>query len=260
MQGDPTRLSQVVGNLLQNAAKFTPRGGRVLLGLDVGGGTARLRVRDSGAGIDSETLGRLFQPFVQAEVNLARTNAGLGLGLALVKGLVELHGGSVRATSEGRGRGSEFVVELPTTNDAPLESRPEAAPPRPVRRVLVIEDNVDAADSLREALELGRHQVEVAHTGAQGLEKARAWRPSVVLCDVGLPDISGYEVAKAFRQDPVLQSVFLVALTGYALPDDLKRASEAGFDDHLGKPPSIERLETLLSVLPEGSRPARAES
>jgi signal transduction histidine kinase/ActR/RegA family two-component response regulator/HAMP domain-containing protein len=250
VDGDPTRLAQVIGNLLQNAAKFTPGRGRVFLELEVEDGRARLRVRDTGAGMVPETLARLFQPFMQAEPGIARTRGGLGLGLTLVKGLVEMHEGSVRAASEGPGKGSEFLVELPTTSEPLAEEPPEAPAPRAARRVLVIEDNADAADSLREALQLDGHQVEVAYSGTQGLAKARAWRPSVVLCDVGLPDISGYEVARGFRRDPSLQSVFLVALTGYALPDDVKRASEAGFDDHLGKPASIERLESLLSRVP----------
>jgi signal transduction histidine kinase/ActR/RegA family two-component response regulator/HAMP domain-containing protein len=250
VDGDPTRLAQVIGNLLQNAAKFTPARGRVLLGLEVEEGRARLRVRDTGAGMAPETLAGLFQPFMQAEPGLARTKGGLGLGLTLVKGLVEMHGGSVRAASEGPGKGSEFVVELPTTSEPLAEEPPKPPAPRAARRVLVIEDNADAADSLREALQLSGHQVEVAYSGTQGLAKARVWRPAVVLCDVGLPDISGYEVARGFREDPSLQYVFLVALTGYALPDDVRRASEAGFDDHLGKPPSFERLESLLSRVP----------
>jgi signal transduction histidine kinase/ActR/RegA family two-component response regulator/CHASE3 domain sensor protein len=260
VDGDPARLSQVIGNLMQNAAKFTPTGGRVSVHLENAGGTARLRVHDTGVGMDAETLGRLFQPFVQAEGGLARSSGGLGLGLALVKGFVEMHGGSVRAASEGCGQGSEFVVELPTTAEAPPEEAPHAAGARAARRVLVIEDNVDAAESLREALRLSRHEVEVAYTGASGIEKARDWRPSIVLCDVGLPDISGYQVARAFREDPILRSVLLIALTGYALPDDLKRASEAGFDDHLGKPPSMDRLEDLLSQLRPDRPAAGAES
>ncbi|HYD40910.1 MAG TPA: ATP-binding protein [Anaeromyxobacter sp.] len=248
VDGDPARLAQIVGNLLQNAAKFTPSGGRVLLALDAAGAKARLRVRDTGAGLTPETLGRLFQPFMQADVTLARTDGGLGLGLALVKGLVELHGGTVRAQSEGPGKGAEFVIELPRSDGATATAPAAPPPPRLRRRVLVIEDNVDAAESLRDALALEGHEVEIAFLGADGIERARAWGPDVVLCDIGLPDVAGHEVARAFRGDPVLRQTFLVALTGYALPEDQKRAREAGFDEHLAKPPSMRRLAELLAA------------
>jgi PAS domain S-box-containing protein len=247
VSGDPARLSQVIGNLLQNAAKFTPTGGHVLLALEAGEGTARIRVRDTGAGMDPDTLGRLFQPFVQADVTLARTNGGLGLGLALVKGLVEMHGGSVHAASDGPGTGAELVVELPISHDAAVVSESRAAPSPVARRVLVVEDNLDGAESLRELLALNGHEVEVAYRGADGIAKARDWRPDVVLCDIGLPDINGHDVARAFRSDPLLRSVFLVALTGYALPADLERASEAGFNEHLAKPACIDRLKEVLA-------------
>jgi signal transduction histidine kinase/ActR/RegA family two-component response regulator/HAMP domain-containing protein len=254
VEGDPARLSQIIGNLLQNAAKFTPAGGSVRVVLEAAGATARIRVRDSGVGIDAPTLERLFEPFMQADGTLARTNGGLGLGLALVKGLVELHGGAVRAASEGPGKGSEFVVELPTNEGRVATPPPSAAPAIPRRRVLVIEDNVDAAESLRDALALAGHEVEVEGLGAAGLARARQWKPDVVLCDIGLPDMEGHEVARAFRADPVLRSVLLVALTGYALPEDLARAREAGFDEHLAKPPSLGRLGELLSAA--GTAPA----
>ncbi len=252
VEGDPARLAQILGNLLQNAAKFTPRGGRVLLALEAAGATARLRVRDTGAGLAPETLASLFQPFMQADVTLARTDGGLGLGLALVKGLVELHGGTVRARSDGPGKGAEFVIELPGSDGAPAAAPAPAAAaapqPRPGRRVLVIEDNVDAAESLRDALALEGHEVEVAFLGADGIERARAWGPDVVLCDIGLPDVAGHEVARALRGDPALRRTFLVALTGYALPEDQRRAREAGFDEHLAKPPSMGRLAELLAA------------
>jgi CheY-like chemotaxis protein len=258
VEGDPVRLAQVVGNLLQNAAKFTPQGGSVFVSLRREGERAALRVRDSGIGMERRTLERLFQPFVQADVGLDRTNAGLGLGLSLVKSLVELHGGSVAATSEGRNKGSEFLVTLPLANvpAQPPHARAEAGR-RARRRVLVIEDNADAGDSLCEVLALGGHEVELARAGAEGLEKARARRPDLVLCDIGLPDLSGHEVAAAFRSDPRLRSVRLVALSGYALPDDVARAAAAGFDDHLAKPPSIEQLHEILGSLAasgDGSR------
>jgi two-component system CheB/CheR fusion protein len=190
----------------------------------------------------------LFEPFMQAEATLDRSKGGLGLGLALVKGLVEMHGGEVRAHSDGPGKGAEFVVELPLEATSADRASPTAVGAKPSgRRVLVIEDNVDAADSLREVLAFGDHVVEVAYNGPQGLARAREFKPEVVLCDIGLPGMDGFEVARAFRADDALKGVFLVALSGYALPEDLQRAQEAGFDRHLAKPPSLEKLESVLA-------------
>jgi two-component system CheB/CheR fusion protein len=174
------------------------------------------------------------------------------LGLALAQELVKLHGGHIRAHSDGAGQGAEFVVSLP---DDQVEAAPaETTVPSPTitcRRVLIIEDNIDAADSLREALELDAHQVAVAHDGPTGLALARSFHPEVVLCDVGLPGMTGYDVARAFRSDQALKRTFLVAVTGYALPEDLQHASEAGFDRHLAKPLSLQGLQELLSSLPD---------
>ena len=251
VNGDATRLAQVVGNLLQNAAKFTKRGGRatVSISVDASSRRAELRVSDSGVGIEPELLGRLFEPFMQADTTLDRSKGGLGLGLALVKGLVELHGGDVQVRSEGPGKGSEFLVRLPLVQWAvhvPGE-RPGAAAPG--RRVLIIEDNVDAADSLREVLELGAHEVAVAYSGAEGLTKAREFQPDVVLCDIGLPGMSGFDVARSFKAEEGLKSALLVALSGYTMQEDLQRATEAGFERHLAKPPNIAKLEALLGTL-----------
>ncbi len=243
---DPTRIAQIVGNLLGNAAKFTPSGGRVDVSLQQDGGDVLLRVRDTGVGIARDLLDRLFEPFTQADRTLDRTRGGLGLGLALVKGLSELHGGSVTATSEGPGRGAEFEVRLP------LESAPEepvaftATRPAGPSRVLVIEDNKDAADSLEELLQHLGHEVRVAYDGPSGLETARVFRPECVLCDIGLPGMDGYEVARRLRADEDLRSAVLVALTGYALPEDQKRAAEAGFARHVAKPFSLEVLDQVL--------------
>jgi len=254
ISGDRERLAQVIGNLLQNAAKFTPAGGRVKVGTAaiLSRGRAALRVIDNGAGMEPEILRRLFQPFMQAEATLDRSKGGLGLGLALVKGLVEMHGGEVCAHSDGPGKGSDFVVELPLDATAdpaatPSPTQPEAGS----RRVLIIEDNVDAADSLREVLEFGQHVVEVAYNGPDGLTKARQFRPEIVLCDIGLPGMDGFEVARAFRADETLRGIFLVALSGYALPEDLQRAWEAGFAKHLAKPPTMEKIEDLLKNAPK---------
>jgi two-component system CheB/CheR fusion protein len=254
VNADATRVAQIVGNLLQNAAKFTSRGGRARVSIVAESRNAVIRVVDNGVGMTSDTVARLFQPFMQADHTLDRSKGGLGLGLALVRGLVELHGGSIEAQSEGLGKGAEFTVRLPLDVGAALEKQAaRAGNVRVPRRVLIIEDNVDAADSLREALELGEHTVEVAHSGPEGIERARSFRPDVILCDIGLPGMDGYDVAQAFRQDPALQPIFLVALSGYALPEDLERAADAGFQRHLTKPPSVDALERLLSELPEAS-------
>jgi two-component system CheB/CheR fusion protein len=253
VDADWNRLAQVVGNLLTNAAKFTARGGQVTVAItkDEAAKLAFIRVTDTGIGIAPEMLSRLFQPFAQADTTLDRNKGGLGLGLALVKGLVELHGGDVTATSGGLGQGSELAVRLPLQFAVVVEPARSAASPAPTRRrVLIIEDNIDAAESLRDALEFGDHQVEAAYNGPDGLAKAREFRPEIVLCDIGLPGMDGYEVARAFRADAALKSVFLVALSGYAQPEDLRRAQEAGFDQHLAKPPSLHTLERVLATDP----------
>lgn len=254
ISGDQTRLAQAIGNLLQNAAKFTPRGGKTTVSVlaDPTKGQAVLTVQDTGRGIPQEIMPRLFEAFTQADTTLDRSMGGLGLGLALVKGLVELHGGSVSVESDGPGRGATFTIALPMDATAaprvavPLGAGGEGKP----RRMLVIDDNSDAADSLREALELGGHEVAVAYDGPGGLAKARELHPDVVICDIGLPGTDGYEVARAMRADPGLGRVVLVALTGYAQPEDVAKAREAGFDRHLAKPLSMEKLEQLLASLP----------
>ena len=252
VNADGTRLAQVIGNLLQNAAKFTGHGGRatVFVSVDLPKRQAVIRVSDTGAGIPSELIGRLFQPFMQADTTLDRSKGGLGLGLALVKGLVELHGGDVCVHSDGLGKGAEFVVSLPLAAEgavAPEMNRSSAD--HPGRRVLIIEDNIDAADSLREVLQLDGHEVAVAYNGPEGLAKARSFRPEVVFCDIGLPGMDGYDVARAFRANEALKGAFLVALSGYALPDDLQRARDAGFARHIAKPPSIEQITQVLADL-----------
>jgi PAS domain S-box-containing protein len=254
---DPTRVAQVIGNLLQNAVKFTPRGGRATLSVERTEGFGVVTMRDTGAGIAPELLSRLFEPFMQAEVTLDRNAGGLGLGLALVKGLVELHGGSVSADSDGPGKGATFVIRLPlerrkTPRLTLVSPRPA---PAPTRRVLLIEDNIDAVETLKVALELNDHTVELAYTGAQGVEKARAFQPDVVLCDIGLPGMDGFQVARTIRADPNLCAVALIALSGYAQPEDLDRSKEAGFDLHLAKPLSLETLERAMAQV-RGGAPA----
>lgn len=252
IDGDGSRLTQVVGNLLHNAAKFSTDGGvtEVQLRRDDASSHAELRIKDSGAGIASELLPRLFQPFMQADTTLDRSQGGLGLGLALVKGLVELHGGDISAHSEGLGRGAEFILRLPLSQkEPPSPSASRGASKSPRRRVLIIEDISDVADSLHMVLTLGGHEVAIVDNGQKALQKAREFRPEVVLCDIGLPGMDGYAVASAFRADPELNKMFLVALTGYARPEDLSRAAAAGFDRHIAKPPKLELLDDLLRTL-----------
>ncbi len=237
VDADPTRIAQVIGNLVANGIKFTDPGGRVDVSLSRNDGQALLSVRDTGVGIAPELIGQVFEPFTQGDKSLHRTRGGLGLGLSLVKALVELHGGTVQVRSDGVGRGTEIVVTLPIAPGPVLTpSVPAAAVPRSARRILIVEDNADAADTLHEILRRRGHTVEVARDGERGIERALTFRPDVVLCDIGLPGIDGYGVARAIRSDPTLAGTYLVALTGYALPDDQRRAHEAGFDRHIAKP------------------------
>jgi CheY-like chemotaxis protein/nitrogen-specific signal transduction histidine kinase len=253
VDGDSTRISQVVSNVLNNAGKFTEPGGRITVALrrEPASGTAAVAVRDTGIGMEPELLARAFEPFSQAERGPDRGRGGLGLGLALVKALIELHGGSVEAESPGPGRGTQVVMRLPMaagTEERAMAEDPAAAAPERSRRCLVIEDNVDAAESLALLLELSGHETAVAFDGAAGLETARSFRPDVVLCDIGLPGgLDGHGVARAFRADPDLRSAFLIALTGYGQEEDRRRALEAGFDAHLTKPADIEELKRMLA-------------
>ncbi len=255
VNADWNRLTQVVGNLLQNAAKFTGRGGAtsVTVRRDAQANRAVIQVTDTGIGIAPPLLAQLFQPFMQADQTLDHSQGGLGLGLALVKGLVELHGGDVSAESAGLGQGATFEVRLPLANCETAALQLSVSGPRTRRRILIIEDNIDAADTLREALEFCEHEVEVAYSGPDGIERARQIQPNVVLCDIGLPGMDGYQVARALRADDSFRGLFLVALSGYALPQDLQQALEAGFDHHLAKPPSLEQIEELLQSLPRAS-------
>jgi signal transduction histidine kinase len=244
---DPTRLSQVIANLLDNAAKFTPRGGTVFVSVGMANAEVEIRVRDTGVGMEAHQLERAFEPFAQVESTLARTKGGLGLGLAMTKGVVEMHGGRVVARSEGLGFGCEIVVTLPRSE--PPAERPEKASivTAPGSLVLLIEDNVDAAKTLAEILEMSGHRVHLAHDGATGIRLARELKPHAVLCDIGLPDVDGYEVAQMLRADESLRWTKLIALTGYAHSSDKQKAEEAGFDAHLTKPPDLGRLNVLLT-------------
>ena len=248
VDADETRIAQVIGNLLQNALKFTPRGGTTAVTVGIDRGEATVRVRDSGTGIEPGQVHRMFEPFAQADSSLAHPHGGLGLGLALAKGLMELHGGSVVGRSEGLGRGSEFTIRLP--QGAPRAAATAARRPAPApagQLVLLIEDNADAAQTLAEVLDVSGYRVHVALDGRTGIACARKLVPDVVLCDIGLPDLDGYEVARTLRSDASLRSARLIALTGYAQPEDCARAMEAGFDAHLAKPASIDELQDLIA-------------
>ncbi|MDX2092162.1 MAG: PAS domain-containing protein [Kofleriaceae bacterium] len=246
--GDAARLTQVISNLIGNAAKFTPAGGcaTVAVAIDREAKAAVVRVTDTGEGIAPEMVERVFEPFAQAERTLARSKGGLGLGLALVKGLVELHGGKVCVHSEGEGRGAAFEVRLPIAPTLAPSPQLLATAPHALHRVLLIEDNVDAAETLGEVLRLEGHTVEIAHDGPEGIESARRFRPEVVLCDIGLPGLTGYEVAQALVRDETMPPMRLIALSGYASPDDVARSRAAGFAHHLAKPVALGRLRDVL--------------
>jgi PAS domain S-box-containing protein len=248
VHGDPARLAQIAGNILHNAAKFTPAGGAITVAVGQSSNRAELRVRDTGVGLAPKDLVHLFEPFAQMEQGLARTAGGLGLGLSLARGLIEMQGGTIAARSDGTGRGAEFVVTLPL---APAGAKREAAPPPdpPSRTIVIIEDNEDQAITLAEVLALDGHRVEIANDGRSGVELVRRVRPQFVLCDIGLPDMSGFEVARAIRDDNALHDTRLVALSGYAQPEDRERSSAAGFDAHLAKPAD---RDTLMALLADG--------
>ena len=248
VQADPTRLQQVVTNLLDNAVKYTPPDGRVDITVASEGPDAVLTVRDTGVGIHPDVLPRIFDLFVQGSDTMARSAGGLGLGLTIVKRLVALHGGSVSASSPGPNQGSEFVVRLPRIPDGQVEAEsiaPAVAASR-ARHILVIEDNTDFREGIRLLLESWGHRVEEASNGAQGLDTVRRERPEIVLIDLGLPGVDGYAVARALRSAPGGEALLLVAVTGYGRASDRRRAQEAGFDAHLTKPVSPPELAAIL--------------
>jgi PAS domain S-box-containing protein len=250
VNADTARLSQVLDNLLSNATKFTPEGGSVTVGVRASGSACEVYVRDTGEGMDPAQIESMFSPFAQAESTLARTRGGLGLGLGLARGIVQLHGGNLIGRSEGAQRGSEFIVTLPVVAaPAGPTAKSRLRPHMAALRVVVIEDNVDAGESLAEVLRLSGHEVHLARDGRAGITLARELRPHVVICDIGLPDIAGYEVAQTLRADERLSSTTLVALSGYVQPEDRARASSAGFHVHLAKPVVPETVYATIAAL-----------
>lgn len=256
IDADDARIEQIITNLLDNAAKFTPAGGRIAIEVERRGELAEVRVRDEGAGIPPQFLPHVFELFAQAPRPLDRSTGGLGIGLAVVREIAHLHGGRVRAESEGTDRGSCFAVTLPLVGReaSPRMHRAETTDDQPApRSVVLVEDNADARTALRQLLELDGHTVTVAADGESGIEVILATLPAVALVDVGLPLVDGYAVARAVRADPRAAGVILVALTGYGQPADRARALAAGFDSHLVKPVDQEELARVLAE-PAGSR------
>ncbi len=249
IHADSVRLKQIIGNLLHNAQKYTRPGGETVLSVNEDNHEAVIRVKDNGIGLSLELIPRLFQPFVQADSSLDRSSGGLGLGLSITKGIVELHGGSVKAFSEGLGKGSEFTIRLPILDeegaDDVTKAKPVCSAARSLR-ILIIEDNKDFADLLSTMLIEIDYQVEVAYDGYRGLEILKHFQPDIILCDIGLPGMDGFEVAKNIKENEALKDTFLVALTGYAEEDDLKRAKESGFNRLMAKPVSLDAIQALL--------------
>jgi PAS domain S-box-containing protein len=258
LEADPTRLEQILANLLNNAAKYTDHGGHIWLSARQEDGELVLRVRDTGVGILADMLPRIFEPFVQSDRVLHQSQGGLGIGLTLVRSVVEMHGGTVTAHSEGPGKGSEFIVRLPAlAQQQPIPGvraagqEGEPVGPAPQRRILVVDDNVDAAESLALLLRLEGHDVRVAHDGPAALAAVEADPPDLAFLDIGMPVMNGYEVAQRLRQRPGSENLVLAAMTGWGQEEDRRRSREAGFDHHLIKPVEPEALHKLLA----GTRP-----
>ena len=250
LEADPTRLEQILVNLLTNAAKYTESGGNISLTARQEENDLVIKIRDSGIGIAPEKLPLMFELFAQGDRSLARSEGGLGIGLTLVRSLAELHGGSVTATSEGLGKGSEFIVRLPAAT-APVQETPRpraklTQATEQIARILVVDDNVDTARGLSRLLKLLGHNVQMAYDGQTAIETARSHRPEFVLLDIGLPGMDGYQVATHLRQEQYSKDAVIIAVTGYGQEDDLRRSREAGFDHHLVKPIDHDALITLI--------------
>jgi CheY-like chemotaxis protein len=253
VNGDMARLVQCVVNILTNAAKYTDAGGKISVQTRAEDGCALVEISDTGAGISAELLPRVFELFVQGDRTLDRSLGGLGIGLSVARQLVEMHGGKLAVVSPGLGCGSTFSLRLPLI-ERPAEFSGNGLPHKPLlRRVLIADDNVDAADSLAAVLDLDGHVTRAVYSPRDALEQAVAFSPDIILLDIGLPEMDGYEVARRIRALLRLDKVKLVALTGYGQLEDLRQAQEAGFDDHLVKPVDFETLSRCLGGLPTGA-------
>jgi PAS domain S-box-containing protein len=257
LDADLTRLAQVIGNLLSNSAKYTGRGGHIWLSAERGAGKVKISVRDNGIGIPASSLGSIFDMFSQVDRSIERSTGGLGIGLALVKGLVEMHGGTVMGESKGEGQGSTFTVTLPVLLDRPV---PVPVPTNgqaargPARRVLVVDDNRDGAESLATMLRLLGHEIHIAHDGVQAIEVAQQFRPEVILMDMGMPKLDGLDATCRIRSEPWGKAMTIIALTGWGQANDRQRSREAGCDGHLVKPVYLPDLEKLLREAHVGER------
>jgi PAS domain S-box-containing protein len=257
LHADLTRLAQVFWNLLNNSAKYTEPGGRITLTATLQGTEAVVTVEDTGMGIPAEALPRLFEMFSQVDRNLDRAQGGLGIGLALVKGLTEAHGGTVEVFSAGAGKGSSFVVRLPVSRGVPVREKPsptDGAAFGPRRRILVVDDNRDGASSLAMLLAVMGHDTRIAHDGLEGVELAEAFRPDLIVLDIGLPKLNGLDACRRIREQPWAKNVVIAAATGWGQDEDRRRTEEAGFDHHLVKPVDAAALEKLAA---NGSREKR---
>jgi len=255
VRADFARLAQILSNLLNNATKFTEKGGRISLRVLTEGNEVVFRVRDSGIGIPQEMLSNIFELFTQAHHTIDRAKGGLGIGLTLVRQLVRIHGGSVQAFSAGPGHGSEFVVRLPLSakakNDIVSVVSDAKVPVIIPRRILVVEDNINSAEMLAAMLQLNGHEVRMVHEGVAAIDVARVFRPEIVLLDIGLPKIDGFEVARRLRAINETRDATLIAVSGYGQSTDRQRSKEAGFDYHLVKPVGGSVLTSLLASIPE---------
>jgi CheY-like chemotaxis protein/two-component sensor histidine kinase len=255
VHADATRLVQCMVNILTNAAKYTDEGGEIRVESSEEAGEAVLTVTDNGPGIAPELLPHVFDLFVQSDRTLDRAQGGLGIGLSLVKRLIELHEGRVLAASPGAGQGSSFQIRLPLQSRGDERRYEPAAPPAPTRRILIVDDNIDAANSLGMLLQLEGHEVELAYIAREALARVPVFKPELVLLDIGLPHMDGYELARRIRALPEGTNIQLVALTGYGQAEDKARTKSAGFDEHLIKPVDFEALRRVVRRDPPGSSP-----
>lgn len=255
LNADPARISQILCNLINNACKFTPNKGSIHLKAERRNGDVEIKVRDSGVGIPRDQLDRIFDMFAQVGGPMKDARGGLGIGLALAKQLIEMHGGSITGYSEGEGTGTEFVVRLPAMQQLPVRRpRAESQTDLPAgRRILVVDDNFDSAESMATLLSMSGNECEMAHDGTIAIQIAETFKPDVILLDIGLPGINGFEVCRTIREKPWGPGIHIIAMTGWGQPEDLQRSKEAGFDDHLVKPIDLSKLSVLIGAVPRSA-------